>query len=60
MRKFREKNGNYKKNQHFSKIQNSCKQMQNFSNKVAKIDQKRLNFENKKLLFKEGFICEPN
>jgi len=49
-----------KKNQHFSKIQNSCKQMQNFSNKVAKIDQKRLNFENKKLLFKEGFICEPN
>ena len=48
------------KNQNFSKIQNSCKQMQNFNKKVAKIDQKRLNFENKKFIFKEGFICEPN
>ena len=34
--------------------------MQNFNEKVAKIPQERLNFENTRLIFKEGFIREPN
>ena len=47
--KFREKYRIFKK-----------KQMQNFTEKVAKIPQERLNFENTRLIFKEGFIREPN
>ena len=33
--------------------------MQNFNEKVAKIHQKRLNLENARLIFKEGFNREP-
>ena len=69
MRKFREnkakilrKNGIYaKKKRTLRKIQNFQKPLQqNFSEKVAKIHQKRLNFENKRLIFKERFIHEHN
>ena len=38
-------------------MQNFEKQMQNFSEKVAKIHK---NFENTRLILKEGFIREPN
>ena len=56
------KNGNYaKKKRILRKIQNFQKPLQqNFSEKVAKIHQKRLNFENKRLIFKERFIHEHN
>ena len=55
MQKFREikKCGNFAKNTQF------LNQMQNFSEKVAKIHQKRLNFEKTRLIFKKGFIREP-
>ncbi len=33
--------------------------MQNFNEKVPKLHQKRLNLENTRLIFKEGFIREP-
>ena len=36
---------------------NKCKI---FAIKLLKFHQKWLNFKNKKLIFKEGFICEPN
>ena len=48
LRTFREKNGNYAKN---SLVDNKSK-------KVAKSHEKRLIFENTRLIFKELFICE--
>jgi len=63
MRIFREKKWkNFAKKKKIMRKKNSRKilnfqnQMQNFSEKIAKIHQKRLNFENTRLLFKEGFI----
>ena len=63
MRIFREKKWkNFAKKKKIMRKKNSRKilnfqnQMQNFSEKIAKIHQKRLNFENTRLLFKERFI----
>ena len=54
MEKFRKKKKIMRK-KNSRKILNFQNQMQNFSEKIAKIHQKRLNFENTRLLFKEGF-----
>ena len=58
MQKFRKKKENYEKNENFAK--NTKFSKTSFSEKVAKIHQKRQNFENTRLIFKEGFIREPN
>jgi len=59
--KISQKNGNHgKKTKILRNIQNFPKLMQNFSVKVAKFHLKRLYFENTTLIFKEGFIHEPN
>ena len=42
------------KNEKFAK--DTEVQMQNFSEKSAKIHQKRLNFESTRLIFKEGYL----
>ena len=63
MQIYREKKIIRRKSRKFSEKKNkqiSYKQMQNFSEKVAKIHQKRLNFKNKRFIFKEGFNREPN
>ena len=62
MRNRKWENGKYAKKKRISlKIQNFQKPLQqNFSEKVAKIHQKRLNFENKRLIFKERFFHEHN
>ena len=59
MRKFREKNGNYAKQRNFARITEFLKQMQNFGEKVAKIHQKRLKFENTRLISKRYLSASP-